>query len=33
MIRLDHVSKAYSQGIPALNEVSIKIEKGEAKQW
>lgn len=29
MIRLDHVSKAYSQGIPALNEVSIKIEKGE----
>ena len=29
MIRLDHVSKAYSQGIPALNEVSIKIERGE----
>ena len=29
MIRLDHVSKAYSQGIPALNEVSIKIENGE----
>jgi len=29
MIVLDHVSKSYSTGAPALNDVSIKIEKGE----
>lgn len=29
MIKLDHVSKAYSTGAPALNDVSIHIEKGE----
>ncbi|MGN0131988.1 MAG: cell division ATP-binding protein FtsE [Lachnospiraceae bacterium] len=29
MITLDHVSKAYSTGAPALNDVSIHIEKGE----
>lgn len=29
MITLDHVSKAYSTGAPALNDVSIHIETGE----
>ncbi|MCI5917839.1 MAG: cell division ATP-binding protein FtsE [Roseburia sp.] len=29
MIKLDHVSKSYSAGIPALNDVSLDIEAGE----
>ncbi len=29
MIKLEHVSKAYSAGIPALNDVSLNIEQGE----
>lgn len=29
MIILDHVSKSYSTGAPALNDVSINIDKGE----
>ena len=29
MIRLEHVSKAYSAGIPALNDVNIHINEGE----
>ncbi len=29
MITLDHVSKSYSTGAPALNDVSVHIEKGE----
>ena len=29
MIKLDHVSKSYSTGAPALNDVSIHIEKVE----
>lgn len=29
MIKLEHVSKAYSAGIPALNDVNIEIEEGE----
>lgn len=29
MIRLEHVSKAYSAGIPALNDVSLEIDDGE----
>ena len=29
MIRLDNVSKSYSEGIPALNDVSIQIKEGE----
>lgn len=29
MIRLEHVSKSYSAGIPALNDVNLEIEKGE----
>lgn len=29
MIRLEHVSKAYQQGIAALNDVSLHIEPGE----
>lgn len=29
MIKLEHVSKAYSAGIPALNDVSLEIEDGE----
>lgn len=29
MITLDHVSKAYSTGAPALNDVSIHIDTGE----
>jgi cell division transport system ATP-binding protein len=29
MITLDHVSKSYSTGAPALNDVSLHIEQGE----
>ena len=29
MITLDHVSKSYSTGAPALNDVSVHIETGE----
>lgn len=29
MISLEHVSKSYSAGIPALNDVSLNIEAGE----
>lgn len=29
MIKLEHVSKAYSAGIPALNDASLHIEEGE----
>ncbi len=29
MIRLENVSKSYSEGIPALNSVNIEIKKGE----
>lgn len=29
MITLEHVSKSYSQGIPALNDISLEIEEGE----
>jgi cell division transport system ATP-binding protein len=29
MIRLERVSKSYSEGIPALNNVSLEIEDGE----
>jgi cell division transport system ATP-binding protein len=29
MIQLEHVSKAYQQGVPALNDVNIQIEQGE----
>lgn len=29
MIQLAHVSKAYQQGVPALNDVDIHIEQGE----
>jgi cell division transport system ATP-binding protein len=29
MIQLDNVSKSYSKGQPALNDVSLKIEQGE----
>lgn len=29
MIKLEHVSKSYSAGIPALNDVNIDIEAGE----
>lgn len=29
MIRLEHVSKAYSAGIPALNDVNLEIREGE----
>lgn len=29
MIRLEHVSKSYAEGIPALDDVSIQIEEGE----
>ncbi len=29
MIRLEHVSKSFSQGIPALNDVSLHISEGE----
>lgn len=29
MIKLEHVSKSFSAGIPALNDVSLNIEEGE----
>ncbi len=29
MIKLEHVSKAYQAGVPALNDVSLNIEAGE----
>lgn len=29
MIKLEHVSKSYSAGIPALNDVNLNIEQGE----
>lgn len=29
MIKLDHVSKEYQKGVPALNDVSLHIEPGE----
>ena len=29
MIKLEHVSKAYSAGIPALNDLNLEIEEGE----
>lgn len=29
MIKIQHVSKAYSAGIPALNDVNLEIEDGE----
>ena len=29
MIKLEHVSKAYAAGIPALNDVNLEIEDGE----
>ncbi len=29
MIQLEHVSKSFSQGIPALNDVSLRISEGE----
>ena len=29
MIKLEHVSKSYSAGIPALNDVNLEIEDGE----
>ena len=29
MIRLAHVSKSYSAGIPALNDINLNIEEGE----
>ncbi len=29
MITLEHVSKSYAAGIPALNNVSLEIEQGE----
>lgn len=29
MIKLEHVSKSYSAGIPALNDVSLNIDEGE----
>lgn len=29
MIKLEHVSKLYQEGVPALDDVSINIEKGE----
>ena len=31
MIKLEHVSKAYSAGIPALNDVNLEIDDGEPK--
>ena len=27
MIKLEHVSKSYSAGIPALNDISLNIEE------
>lgn len=29
MIKLEHVSKSYAAGIPALNDVNLEIEEGE----
>ena len=29
MITLEHVSKEYVEGVPALNDVSLNIEAGE----
>lgn len=29
MIKIEHVSKSYSAGIPALNDVNLEIEEGE----
>ena len=29
MIKLEHVSKSYSAGTPALNDVNLEIENGE----
>ena len=29
MIKLEHVSKSYSEGIPELNDISLNIEEGE----
>ena len=29
MIKLEHVSKSYSAGIPALNDINLNIEEGE----
>ena len=29
MIKLEHVSKAYTAGIPALNDVNLEIDDGE----
>ena len=29
MIQLEHVSKSFSEGIPALNDVSFHISEGE----
>ena len=29
MIKLEHVSKAYQAGIPALNDISLYIGTGE----
>ena len=29
MIKLDHVSKEYQKGVPALNDVNLHIEPGE----
>ena len=29
MIKLEHVSKSYSAGIPALNDISLNLEEGE----
>ena len=29
MVTLEHVSKSYSAGIPALNDVSLNIDEGE----
>ena len=29
MIKLEHISKSYTAGIPALNDVSLDIEEGE----
>ncbi len=29
MIKLEHVSKSYSAGVPALNDASLNIEEGE----
>lgn len=29
MIKIEHVSKSYSAGIPALNDVNLEIDEGE----